>query len=97
MGDSIVKNIDHIEEVEVKSFPGVTIGRLAVLFSNGAIDIEKYDYIIIHVGTNNIGNCLTIGNIGNPTVFDGIISDFANLIAIVRKKKPGIRVISTID
>ena len=41
----------------------------------------------MHVGTNNIGN------IGNRERYDGMISDYANLIAIVRRCKPGIRIV----
>ena len=38
----------------------------------------------MHVGTNNIGN---------RDRFEGIISDYANLIAILRRCKPGIRIV----
>ena len=40
----------------MQSFPGATIARLSMHFSKGHINLENYDYIIIHVGTNNIGN-----------------------------------------
>ena len=84
MGDSIIKDISSIEGVTVRAFPGATIGKLAVLFSNGAISLENSDYLIIHVGTNNIGK---------RDSFDHIISDFANMIAIIRGCKPSIRIV----
>ena len=36
MGDSIIQHIDHIEGVDVISFRGATIGKLAALFSKDA-------------------------------------------------------------
>lgn len=53
-------------------------------FSQGSISLDNSDYLIIHVGTNNIGK---------RDSFDHIISDFANMIAIVRRSKPSIRII----
>ena len=56
MGDSNIKNIDHIDWVDAKSFPGATLGKLAVLVSNDAVYLEKYDCIIIHVLTTDVDN-----------------------------------------
>lgn len=84
MGDSIVKDLNRIEGVILKAFPGATIGKLSILISNGNINLQDFDYIIIHVGTNNIGK---------RDQFDNIISDYANLVAIIRRQKPTIRII----
>lgn len=84
VGDSIIKYITDIEGVKIKSFPGATIGKISTLISNGIIELNDHDYIILHVGTNNIGN-------GNS--FEEIISDYGNLVAIIRKKKRTIRII----
>ena len=92
MGDSIIKNIDHIDGVDVKSFPGATLGKLAVLVSYSAVYLEKYDYIIIHVWTNDVDN-FSKKKICTKIAYEGMISDFANLVAIVRKKKPGFTII----
>ena len=92
MGDSIIQHIDHIDGVNVISFLGATIGKLAALFSKDAVALEKYDYIIIHVGINNIGNFVKF-KMSHRIAYNGIISDFANLIAIVQKKKPGITIL----
>ena len=92
MGDSIIKNIDHIDGVDVKSFPGATIGKLAVLVSNDAVHLEKYDYIIIHVGTNDVDNFVK-KKICPKIAYEGMISDFANLVAIVRKKNTSLTII----
>ena len=84
IGDSIIKDLAPIEGVTLKAFPGATIGYLSVLISNGDIDLTNHDFIIVHVGTNNIGNRDSYG---------AIISDYGNLIAQIRKRKPSIRVI----
>lgn len=84
VGDSIIKDLNHIDGVTLKAFPGATIGKLAVLFSKGHISLEEYDYIIIHVGTNNVGNRNSV---------DHIKSDYGNLVATVRKLKPHIRIV----
>ena len=68
----------------MQSFPGATIARLSMHFSKGHINLENYDYIIIHVGTNNIGNRDSNEN---------IISDFGNHISTVKKMRPSIRIV----
>ena len=63
-----------------------------MLFSKDAVALEKYDYIIIYVGTNNIGNFVKF-KMSHRIAYNDIITDFANLIAIVQKKKPGITIL----
>ena len=84
VGDSIIKDISHIDGVTLKAFPGATIGKLSILISNGSVDLHDFDYMIIHVGTNNIGK---------RDSFDNMISDYANLVAIIRRRKPDMRII----
>lgn len=84
MGDSIIKDITQIDGVTIRAFPGVTIGKLALLFSKGTISVENYDYLILHVGTNNIANRNT---------YEEIISDYGNLLGIIRKIKINLRII----
>ena len=82
--DSIIKDLAPIEGVTLEAYPSSTIGYLSVLISNGGINFTNYDFLIVHVGTNNIGN---------RDSFGAIVSDFGNLIAQIRKKKPSIRII----
>ena len=47
----------------------------------GSATLEPLDYIILHVGTNDLDN---------SAPYDYIISDFGNLIGICQDKKPSI-------
>ena len=84
VGDSIIKDVAPIAGVTLKAYPGASIGYLTLLFSNGDIDLTNYDFLIIHVGTNNIDKGHSFGS---------IVSDYGNLVAQIRKKKPSIRII----
>ena len=68
----------------IKSFPGATIAKLTVHLSKRQISLENFEYVILHVGTNNIGRRDT---------FEHMLSDYGNLIASVKKVKPSIRII----
>ena len=56
-------------------FSGQTIAQVATL--------EPFDYVILHVGTNDLDN---------RAPHDDIISDFGNLIGICQDKKPSIQI-----
>lgn len=84
VGDSIIKDMSPIEGVVIRSFPGATIGKLSFHFSEGHISLENHDYLIVHVGTNNIGR---------RDKQESIMSDYGNLIAQIKKIKPTIKVI----
>ena len=84
VGDSIIKDIRDIVGVTVRPFPSAIIGALTYFIEDKKIDLQPYDYIILHVGINNIGN---------RDRYDGMISDYASLIAIVRRCKPDIRIV----
>ena len=84
MGDSIIKNMPEIDGVVVKSFPGDTIGKLTNRIDSGQVNLSPFDYIIVHVGTNNINN-------GEP--YGSIVSDYGNLIPIIKRKKKSIKII----
>ena len=73
-----------IEGAVIRSFPGATTGKLSFHFSKGHISLENHDYLIVHVGTNNIGRR------DKPKA---MMSDYGNLIAKIKKIKPTIRVI----
>ena len=84
IGDSIIKDIAPIEGVTIKPFPGCTIGYMTVLISKGDIVLTNHDFLIVHVGTNDIGY---------RSSFGAIVSDFGNLVAQIRRKKPSIRIV----
>ena len=78
VGDSIIKNMPPIDGVVVKSFRGDNIAKLTMRIDKGHVNLSPFDYIIIHVGTNNIDR---------RDSYDDIISDYGNLIPIIKKKK----------
>ena len=43
-----------INGCSVQAFPGATIGRLSNLVANGTVNLKHIDFLIIHVGSNNI-------------------------------------------
>ena len=84
LGDSIVKDLPPIDGVFIKSFPGATIANLAMHIDNRYVNLTKFDYIIVHVGTNNIDNRDSMG---------AMLSHYGNLIGSIKVKKPSIRII----
>jgi lysophospholipase L1-like esterase len=65
-------------------YPGTTISRLAHLFWSKRISLEKFDFIIVHVGTNDVAQGRSVGS---------ILSDYGNLIAAIRSVKRSISII----
>ena len=84
VGDSIIKNLPPIDGVVIKSFRGDTIAQLTNRIDKGQVNLSPFDYIIIHVGTNNIDKRHSYGN---------IIADYGNLIPTIKKQKRSIRII----
>lgn len=84
MGDSIIKDLPPIDGVVIKSFPGATIASLAWHVDKENVKLTNFDFLIIHVGTNNIAN-------GDDQ--ESMQSDFGNLIARIKRKKSSIRII----
>ena len=84
IADSIAKNVSGLDGVTVQSFPGDTISKIANKIQLGVADLKPYDFVILHVGTNDIDN---------REPFDSMISDFGNLIGILKRRKPFIHII----
>lgn len=86
-----------IDGVFIKSFPGSTIAALAMHIDKGHVNFSNYDYLILHVGTNDIQNTTVHVINENPQKIEeekgGILSDFGNLIARIKNKKASIRII----
>ena len=57
---SIPKYVTDINGYSVQAFPGATIGRLSNLVANGTVNLKHIDFLIIHVGSNNIAQDLKI-------------------------------------
>ena len=82
--DSIVKDLPSIDGVFIKSYPGATIAQFAMHIDNRHVNLVNFDYMIVHVGTNNIDRRDEKG---------AMLSDFGNLIGRIKIKKPFIRII----
>ena len=73
----------------MQAFPNDTISQLTDRL--GSKDgrapeavLDNFDIVIFHVGTKDIGN---------RTPFQAILSDFGNLVAVCKRKKPSIKII----
>ena len=84
ISDSIAKYITGIDGVTLQAFSGDTISRITNRLLTREAKIEKIDFVIFHVGTNDIGRRAS---------FQSIISDFGNLVGVCRKVNPTIRII----
>ncbi|VDI36493.1 Hypothetical predicted protein [Mytilus galloprovincialis] len=73
---SIPKYVSGIDGCTTQAFPGATIGRLTELISSGKVDLISLDFVIVHVGTNNISSSQSV---------DTIISIFGDLIHKLKK------------
>ena len=57
------KYVGGIHGCTTQAFPGATIGRLSELVSSGRINLRLVDFVIIHVGTNNISSLQSVNTI----------------------------------
>ena len=48
------KYVRGIVGCTTQAFPGATIARLADFVSNGRINLKNINFVIVHVGTNNV-------------------------------------------
>ena len=84
ISDSIAKHVSGIDGVVLQCFSGDRIAQIGNKIDNGIAVLSPYDYVIIHVGTNDIGD---------RAPYHSILSDYGNLIGIMRKKKRDINII----
>lgn len=84
ISDSIAKYISGIDGCVTQPFRGDTIAKLTNRLQYHEADLESFDYVIFHVGTNDIGNRASAKH---------IISDYGNLIGVCRKVKPSINIV----
>lgn len=76
--DSIVQYLFGIEGVCLQALRGDTISRMSKRLLTGKITFNEFDYVIFHVGTNNVAR--------------NHDSDYGNLIGICRKVKQKINI-----
>ena len=84
IGDSIIKNVSGIDGCTIQSFRGDTISQLAQKIDLKQAKLRPYDYVILHVGTNDIDN---------HAPFEHMVKDYTNLLGIVRKIHPAVQII----
>lgn len=84
--------MDYIEGVVLQDFPGDTIAKLANKVQRGIAKLDKFDYVLVHVGTNDVENNLKRMK-NEQEAYDAILSDFGNLIGVIKKKNPKINII----
>ncbi|GBM13264.1 hypothetical protein AVEN_145736-1 [Araneus ventricosus] len=87
IGDSIIKYLGDLIitklslcDVELKSFPGIKIEGPEKKLSS--FDIGSFDYILVHVGTNNSSELLS-----------SIVSKFNRLLDTIRNLNPKIKLL----
>ena len=80
----MAKNVTGIFSTTLQIFSGKTISQVANKIQYGYATLEPFEYVILHVGTNDLGD---------RAPYDHIISDFGNLIGIYQNKKPAIKII----
>lgn len=73
-----------MDGVTLQIFRGDTIAQIASRIESGEADLYPYDFVIIHVGTNDIQN---------RARYHSIISDYGNLVGICKKKKPSVYIV----
>ena len=73
----MAKNVTGIFGATLQIFSGKTILQVANKIQYGYATLEPFDYVILHVGTNDLGD---------RAPYDHIISDFCNLIGICQNK-----------
>ena len=84
IGDSIIKSVSGIDGYSVQFFRRDTISKSANKITSKVAKLLPYDYILLHVGTNDIDN---------RAPFMNIIKDYANLLGIIRKLHPNVQII----
>ena len=76
ISDSICKYSNKLYDTFVQAFPGATINSIIQKVQLGKIIVEKYNIIVLHVGTNNLMQ-------QKP---EEIIDQMNNLIITIRRK-----------
>lgn len=54
ISDSIAKYVDTVNGLTVRSYRGATIAQMESFIKEDNLNLPSFDYIILHVGTNDI-------------------------------------------
>ena len=81
ISDLIAKNVSGLDGVSLFQEIQYQILQISII---GCGRSNPYDFVILHVGTHDIDN---------RAPFDSMISDFGNLIGILKRCKPSIHII----
>ena len=84
ISDSIAKNVSGIDGCVVQPFRGDRISRLTNRIQSKEAKLRPYDYVIVHVGTNDIEDGAS---------FNSMISSYGNLIGVIRKVHPAVKIV----
>lgn len=84
ISDFIAKYVSNIDGVVLEAFQGDDISRLTNRLLSRQATLENFDYVIFHVGTNNVSQ---------RAYFDHLISDYVNLIKACRRTNPDIKIL----
>lgn len=82
--DSMAKYV-QIKGAKVCAFRGDTIGRLADRIRFRSVDVTGYSRIFIHVGSNDISNLVSSGQIRQVNAVD-VLRRFKSLRTIIRRR-----------
>lgn len=103
LSDSLGRNIRYIGNTDTLFFPGCIINGLAYKIKSGEVNISKYSYISLIIGTNDLGpkyiwkyykKQKTLGKSGlnlpfhNQTAIPVILSAYLNLFQTVKRSNP---------
>lgn len=103
LSDSLGRNIRYIHRTDTFFFPGCTIGALAHKIRSGEVNIKKYTYITLIIGSNDLGPKSSwkffkrekkLGHSGfnlpihSQTPIPVLLSAYQNLVAVIRKYNP---------
>ena len=78
VSDAIAKHVWGKEGPVVQSFCGDTISQLANKVERGVTSMKNFDYVIFHIGTNDIDD---------KASFHAMPSDYGNLVGINLQKE----------
>ena len=84
ISDSIAKNVSGIDGCVVQPFRGDNIARLTNRIKWKQAKLRPYDYVIVHVGTNDIEDGAS---------FNSNISSYGNLIGVIREVHPSVQIV----
>ena len=103
LSDSLGRNIRYIYQTDTLFFPGCTINALAHKIASGEVNIRKYKYITLIIGTNDLGPKSVwkfykrekrLGHSGHNLPVHGqapipvLLSAYQNLISTIRYHNP---------